>query len=409
MAYLCSSLSWCDMLIRNKYIERIKPFINKRLIKVLTGQRRVGKSVLLQTLAGILKQQNSDIQILYLDMEKYEFDSIKNYVDLMEYIKANKKADKIALFIDEIQGITEFEKALRSLYSDSNFDIYISGSNANLLSSELSTLLGGRYIEFEIHPFVYTEFLELKQIEDNDANFNSFLKFGGLPGLSDFEDNVGMKEEYLKNIYTSIIFRDVVRRNQIRNIAFLENLIQFVADNIGSLLSSTQISKYLKSQKLNISTNIVIEYLDYLCNAFIIRKVKRYDVKGKRMFEIGEKYYFEDLGIRNSIVGYRTTEVHKYLENVVFNHLKANGYNVKVGQIGSKEIDFVAEKNNEKKYIQVCYLLDSEKTIAREFGNLNEIKDNFEKIVLSLDAIKNGNSFEGIKNMSIRDFLISFE
>lgn len=396
------------MLLREKYIERIRPFMGKKLIKVLTGQRRVGKSVLLQSIADIIKAENSTIQILYIDMEKYEFDKLKTYIELMEYITSNKQAEKVALFIDEIQSIQGFEKALRSLYSDNSFDLYISGSNANLLSSELGTLLSGRYIEIEVYPLVYSEYLELKNEVDSGDSFNSYLQFGGLPGLVELPDIKSIKEEYLRNIYTSILYRDVIKRNQIRNIVFLENLVRFTADNIGSLLSATKISSYLKSQNLKISTNSVIEYLDYLCNSFIIRKVKRYDVIGKKIFEIGEKYYFEDLGIRNAIAGFKATEVQKYLENIVFNHLKANQYDVKIGQIGSKEIDFIAEKNNEKKYIQVCYLLNNETIIEREFGNLLAIKDNYEKVVVSTDSIKSSNTFSGIKHVSIRDFLLNF-
>jgi uncharacterized protein len=397
------------MLVRQIYIERIRPFMNKKLVKVLTGQRRVGKSVILQIIAEIIKAENPDTQIMFLDMENYAFDFLKTYIDLMEYIKINKKSEKIALFIDEIQNIDGFEKALRSLYSDQNFDIYITGSNANLLSGELGTLLSGRYIEIEVFPLIYTEYLELNKLADSETNFYTYLKFGGLPGLSELPENEAIKEEYLQNIYTSILFRDVIKRNQIRNIVFLENLVNFAANNIGSLLSSTKISKYLKSQNLNISTNIVIEYLDYLCNAFIIRKIKRYDVNGKKIFEIGEKYYFEDMGIRNALVGYRATEIQKHLENIVFNHLQAKQYRVTIGQIGDKEVDFVAEKNGERKYIQVTYLLSDQSTIDREFGNLLSIKDNYAKYVVSMDKLFSKNTIDGIFHLSIQDFLLNFE
>lgn len=397
-----------NMLIRQKYLERIKPFMGKKLIKVLTGQRRVGKSVLLQTIAHMISVEKQETQILFIDMEQYSFDFIKNYQDLMNYITTEKKKDSVALFIDEVQNVAGFEKALRSLYSDPHFDIYISGSNANLLSSELGTLLSGRYIEIEVFPLIYNEYLELYNTKDSEQNFNIYLQFGGLPGLAELPDIVAIKKEYLRNIYTSILFRDVVKRNQIRNISFLENLIRFSADNIGSLVSATKISTYLKSQNLNISTNAVIEYLDFMCNAFIVKKVKRYDVIGKKLFEIGEKYYYNDLGIRNIITGFKISEIQKYLENIVFNHLVANQYNVKIGQVGSHEIDFIAEKNNEKKYIQVCYLLENEATIEREFGNLKKIKDNYEKFVVSADAIKFSNTIEGIKHITIRDFLLNF-
>ena len=396
-------------MIRQKYLDRINPFMGKMLIKVLTGQRRVGKSVLLRTIADKIKGEQPDTQIMFIDMEKYEFDSIKTYVDLMEYIKLNKVHDKIALFIDEIQGINSFEKALRGLYSNPDFDIYISGSNANLLSGEMGTLLSGRYIEFEIFPLTYVEYLTINNYKDSEEIFYKFIQFGGLPGLSELPDVNSIKQEYLRNIYTSILYRDVIQRHNIRNHNFLENLVFFTANNIGSLLSANKISIYLKSQNQKIATNLVIEYLDSLCSAFIIRKVNRYNIEGKKLFEVGQKYYFEDLGIRNAIIGYKIDEIQKYLENIVFNHLKANQYDVKVGYFGNKEIDFVATKNNEKKYIQVCYRLENQSTIQREFGNLLAINDNYEKMVISADTIYSQNTYEGIKHYQIREFLLNFE
>jgi uncharacterized protein len=397
------------MIERKIYLNRIMPFVGKKLIKVFTGQRRVGKSHLLRTIAKKLESTISGIQIMMIDKEKFEFDNIVNYVDLMQYIEQNRKAEKIGLFIDEVQDIESFEKALRSLYSEDAFDIYISGSNANLLSGELGTLLSGRYIEIEVLPFTYNEFLEINQTTNSEANFNKYLQFGALPGLNELPDVDYLKEEYLKNIYNSIMFRDVIKRNQIRNVVFLENLIHFVADNIGSLVSSNKISEYLKSQKTNISTNSVIEYLELLCNAFIIRKVKRLDIKGKRVFEIGEKYFFEDLGIRHAIVGYRSTDIQKFLENIVFNHLKAMQYKVSVGIFDNKEIDFVAEKNGERKYIQVAYLLTDQNTIEREFGNLLNIKDNYPKYVVSMDKHLGKNTIDGIFHLSVQDFLMNIE
>lgn len=397
-----------NMIKRKIYLERVLPFVGKKLVKVFTGQRRVGKSHLLKTIAQELQVLLPDIQIMLIDKEKFEFASIENYVDLMQYIELNRKAEKIGLFIDEVQDIENFEKALRSLYSEDAFDIYVSGSNANLLSGELSTLLSGRYIEIEVFPFTYNEFLEINNTQSSDENFNKYLQFGALPGLNELPDKDYLKEEYLKNIYNSIMFKDVIRRNQIRNVVFLENLLHFVANNIGSLVSSNKISDYLKSQKTNISINSVIEYLEMLCNAFVIRKVKRLDIKGERVFEIGEKYYFEDLGIRNAIVGYRFTDIQKLLENIVFNHLKAMQYKVSVGIFHNKEIDFVAEKCGERKYIQVSYLLVDQNTLDREFGNLLQIKDNYAKYVISMDKNIGKNTYEGIFHLSIQEFLVTF-
>jgi predicted AAA+ superfamily ATPase len=308
------------------------------------------------------------------------------------------------IFIDEIQDIFEFEKALRSLLLDENNDIFITGSNANLLSGELATYLSGRYIEFNIMSLSYPEFLIFHQIENSEENLNNYFLYGGLPYLINLPLN-NQVFEYLKSIYSTIVYRDVVSRYNIRNMVLLEKLIVFLADNIGNIFSAKRISDFLKSQHTNTSPNQIQQHTEQLANSFLLHKVSRYDIKGRRIFEVGEKYYFENLGIRNILIGYRPDDLGKILENAVYNHLLYKGWEVKVGVFDSNEIDFVCRKNGETMYIQVALRLDEQKTIEREFGNLLKIKDNYPKFVITNDQFY-GNTYQGIQHIYIRDFLI---
>ncbi len=392
---------------RPLYIDRLKPFIGKSLIKVLIGQRRVGKSYLLMQLRDLIKEQYPDNQIIYINKEQHEFSEIKNSDDLLLYLKENVKENgKVALFIDEIQDIDSFEITLRDLLTRGNYDIYITGSNANLLSGELATFLSGRYIEIKVFGLSYTEFLLFYNLQDSVATFQNYLKFGGLPYLINLNTEIQVAYEYLSSIYNTILLKDVVARFKVRNVKFLENLIAFLADNMGSIVSSKKISEYLKSQKINISTQVVIDYLGYLEASFLIFKVKRTGIEGKKVFEIGEKYFFEDIGIRNAIVGFKTSDIHKILENVVYLHLRMAGYTVTVGQEGNKEVDFIAQKAGEKIYIQVAYMLTNEETINREFGNLLTIPDNFPKYVVTMDELTEISTHKGINRMHIKDFCL---
>ena len=390
------------------YMDKLNPFIGKSIIKVLTGQRRVGKSYLMYQVIDQLKASNSAINIIYIDKEQYEFDGIKNYEDLIKYYQNHAIEGKNALFIDEIQDIKKFEKALRSLYNLDNIDIYITGSNANMLSGELATFLSGRYIEIQVNSLSYSEFLMFHQKTNSQEVFMQFLRFGGLPNLIHFPLEESVVHEYLRNIYSTILYKDVIKRNSIRNVSFLENLVNYLADNLGSLVSAKKISDFLKSQQVSITPNTVLDYLDFIQNSFFIHRVKRQEIKGKKIFEIGEKYYFEDIGLRNAIIGFRLNEIQKLLENVVYNHLRVCGYVVRIGVLGQNEIDFVAEKNNETVYVQVCYLIQEQSTHDREFGNLLAIKNQFPKYVLSMDAPVNSNTFMGINHKSIPDFLLEF-
>lgn len=391
---------------RKGYIERIKPFMRKSVAKVLTGQRRVGKSFLLYQLIEEILGEEPNANIIYINLEDFEFSSLQTAQDLYSYIiSQSQKKDKNYIFIDEIQDIPGFEKVIRSLLLNEDNDIYITGSNANMLSGELATYLSGRYIEFKIYSLSYLEFLEFHGLTDNEKSYELYSRYGGLPYLLNLPLEDETVNEYLKSIYSTIVFRDVVSRYKLRNTLFLEKLIQFLSENIGNLFSAKNISDYLKSQHATVSVNQIQNYTEYLSNAFLIHRVERYDLIGKRVFEIGEKYYFENMGIRNIVIGYRITDKAKILENLVYNHLLYRGYEVKVGYYGDKEIDFIGEKNGEKLYIQVSLKIDSEKTAEREFGNLLKIQDNYPKMVITEDNF-NGNSYEGICHCSIRQFLM---
>ena len=391
---------------RKGYIDRIKPFMQKSVAKVLTGQRRVGKSFLLYQLIEEILAEEPDANIIYVNLEDFTFSSLQTAEDLHSYIISHSKEKvKNYIFIDEIQDIPGFEKVIRSLLLNEDNDIYITGSNAKMLSGELATYLSGRYIEFKIYSLSYSEFLEFHGLTESETSYELYSRYGGLPYLLNLPLEDETVNEYLKSVYSTIVFRDVVSRYKLRNTLFLEKLIEFLSENIGNLFSAKNISDYLKSQHTAISVNQIQSYTEYLNNAFLIHRVERYDLIGKRVFEIGEKYYFENMGIRNIVIGYRITDKAKILENLVYNHLLYKGYDIKVGYYGDKEIDFVGEKNGEKLYIQVALKIDSDKTAEREFGNLLKIQDNYPKIVVTEDTFS-GNSYEGIRHCSIRQFLM---
>jgi len=394
------------ILSRPRYIDQVKPFMRKNLIKVLSGQRRVGKSYLLFQLMETIRQEEQDAPVIYINKEDLQFDFIRNAQDLHQYILSRKEdGRKNYIFIDEIQDITEFEKALRSLLLDEDHDLYITGSNAKLLSGELATYLSGRYIEFTVYSLSYPEFLQFHQLEHSGVSMEYYFKFGGLPYLI----NLPLTEqafEYIHSVYSTIVFRDVVSRYNLRNTVFLEKLIRFLADNIGSLFSSKRISDFLKSQHTNIAPNQVQLYTQYLTNAFIVHEAGRYDIAGRRLFETGSKFYFENTGIRNAIIGYRIKDRGKVLENVVYNHLLYLGYDVKVGTLQHQEIDFVCERAGERLYVQVALHLENESTMEREFGNLLKITDNYPKLVVSAGNFE-GNTYQGIQHMSLGKFLVT--
>lgn len=394
-----------ELIKREKYLSRIRPYYNKPLIKVITGQRRVGKSYMLKQIEAELKIINPTAKFIIIDKEKFEFDDIKTYVQLFEYVKSNSTINTNYLFIDEVQEIEQYEKALRSLLTDGNFDIYCTGSNSHVFSGELATLLSGRQVEIRIHGLSFCEFLQFHELNKSRESLMRYLKHGGMPYLIHVPVDDEMVFDYLKNIYASILYRDIVSRNQIRDTSFLENLLRYLADNTGSIVSANKISDYLKSQQNNKTTSVIINYINYLEKAYFISAAKRQDIQGKRIFESGEKYFFEDIGLRNAVGGYKPADISKVLENVVYNHLIYWGFSVCVGKSINKEIDFIAGRNGEFIYVQVAYLLANESVIEREFGNLLEIRDNYPKFVVSMDDFPAITSYKGIKHLHLLDFL----
>ena len=391
---------------RPKYLEMVRPFMGKEIIKVFTGQRRVGKSYIMAQVADTIKQADKKISIIYIDKEKYEFESIKNYHDLTKYILNKTGGAKTCVFIDEVQEIEGFEKAVRDFARSGKYDVYISGSNSELLSSDLAGKLSGRYIEIRVHGLSYGEFLVFHKLEKSMDSLEKYIRYGGLPYLVNLKLNDEQVFGYLKNVFDAVILKDVVSRFEIRNVNFLERLIEYLADNLGSLVSAKKISDFLESQNIKLSPNTVLNYLSFLQSSFFVAKAPRIDISGKKIFEIGEKYYFEDLGLRHVIVNFKQVDINKILENLVYCRLIGLGYKVFVEQIDNGEVDFVAEMKGERIYVQVAYLIASGKVEKREFGSLLAIKDNYRKYVVTMDKMAGG-SVKGVAHLHILDFLIN--
>lgn len=377
------------------------------IVKVMIGHRRVGKSYILYQLIAEIRKEERDAHIIYINKEDIAYADIVSSKDLHDYIAPRLiRKKKNYIFIDEIQEIEDFKVAVRSLALDDGNDIYITGSNSEMFSSDLANELGGRYVEFKIYSLLYTEFLDFHKLPDDDESLEKYNRFGGLPYLIHLPMREEVVMEYIRSVYSTIVLRDVVARNNIRNTAFLERLIRFLADHIGSLFSSKSISDFLKSQNIRMSPSLVSEYADSLASAFVVHRLGRYDIVGKRYFERGEKYFFENMGIRNVVAGYKPQDRAKRLENIVCNHLLYCGYEVMVGTLSTGEIDFVCTRSGETLYVQVSVELSKPETIAREFGNLLKIKDNYPKIVVSGERSFE-NSYEGIEHIYIRNFLTS--
>jgi len=397
------------ILKRENYLERISVWIDKPVIKVIIGQRRVGKSMFLIQIMEQVRSTNPTANCIYINTENEEYQYVKNYEDLQKEVKARLKNEaKNYLFVDEIQDIVEFERALRSFLSKNQCDIYISGSNSQLMSGELATFLSGRYVEFKIHPLSFSEFCLFHNLPNNNDALLKYLRYGGMPFLRHLPLEDFTVNEYLQSIYNTILLRDIAERYDVRNITLLKNLSRFIADSSGTIFSSLSISNYFKSIQLQISPKTILDYAGYLLNSFIINQVERYNLVGKKILTSGGKMYFEDFGLRNAIVGgFKFTDIQKILENVVYMHLVRNNFKVFVGQMRDKEIDFIAERGSEKCYIQVAYKLHLEETINREFCNFLSIKDNFPKIVVTMDELA-GVDYQGIKHIHILDFLLKY-
>ncbi len=396
-----------EAIIRQSYIDKIEKQLGKETIIVLVGQRRVGKSYTLKMIRD-RKVSDENNNIIYIDKEKREFDDIQTYQDLNNYIGQHFLPDKHNyILIDEIQDIKEFERSIRSYRTEPNTDIIITGSNARMLSNELSTLIGGRYKEIHIQSLSYNEFLEFQQLSDTDESLALYIQYGGLPGLAKIGLDEDDAREYQTDIYHTVLLKDVIMRNQIRNVPFLENLVRFLADNTGKLISANSIAKYMKSQGEPVTSTVIINYISFLCEAYILHKVNRYDIHGKRIFETNDKFYFEDNGIRNALAGgTREGDIEKVIENIIYQHLIRLGYQVYVGQLQAGEIDFVCTKpKGERIYVQASYVIADAATREREFGNLRLIKDNYPKYVISMTPLLTRNDDEGITHLHLRKFL----
>ena len=400
------------MIKRESYMRRIRPFINGELVKVMTGIRRSGKSVMLE----LVKQE-----LLEMGVRAEQFISI-NFED-MRYLHlctaqalhqeiltwAEGIEGKVYLFFDEIQEVKDWEKCVNSLRVALDCDIYITGSNAKLLSGELATYLGGRYVEFVIYPFSFAEFLELYRSTDPLATagqcFQQYLRFGGMPYLSRLNYQEEPVRQYLNDLYDSVQLKDIVKRNRVRDVDLLERILAYVMANVGTTFSAGSLAKFFKSEQRSVSPETVLNYIRYCCDAYLLYRVKRQDLQGKQILATSEKYYIADHGIREAVFGGNMRDINLVLENIVFLELLRRGYTVTVGKAGEKEVDFVCDKRGEMLYVQVTYLLASEETVAREFGAYDGIRDNFPKYVVSMDELDL--SRNGIKHRNIRDFLLA--
>ena len=401
------------MLKRDEYIKQIVPFIDKDVIKVLTGIRRSGKSVMLKLLMEELKNRGiNENQFIYINFENLKYRNLKNYERLYDFIlnKVDDKYKSYYIFLDEIQEVEEWERCVNSLRVDEdfNFDIYITGSNAKLLSGELSTYLAGRYIEFVVYPFSFKEFFEImkeknKEIDLKEA-FQKYVKFGGMPFLHNLDYNFEASMQYLQDLYASIILKDITQRNNIRDTDLLERIINYVIMNIGNTFSATSISKFFKSENRKVATETILNYIKACEEAFLVYRVARNDLLGKKILNVNEKYYIADHGIREAIMENNQKNINQVLENIVYFEMLRRGYNIKIGKVDNLEVDFVCKKNDETIYIQVSYLLASEDTKEREFLVLENIKDNYPKYVLSMDEFDM--SRNGIKHVNLIKFLV---
>lgn len=395
-----------ELVSRPNYYSKVEKLLGKGILIVLTGQRRVGKSYVMKEL--VQRKQTEDANVIYIDKEKTAFDFIADYKDLVTYIDEQRKPQKHTyILIDEVQEIKEFERGLRNYYDSPEIDIIVTGSNSDTLSSDLATLLSGRYVEIFIQGLSYEEFLVFHQLEDNDEALRKYINYGGLPGLRPMGlDDPEVVRQYLQGVYNTILVKDIVRRKKVRNVPFLENLIKYVGDNIGKPLSATNIQNYMTSNKNQVSKNLILKYLKATTEAFLVHNVTRYNLHGKKLLESNDKYYFGDVGLRNFVVGgRRANDIEKIVENLVYQHLIRLGYKVNVGQMYATEIDFVGTKGDDTIYVQASYLISEESTFEREFGNLQKINDNYPKYVISMTPFLDSSKYEGIIHVPLAEFL----
>ena len=399
------------MIKRERYMQQIRPFIDKDLIKVMTGIRRGGKSVMLDLIKEeLLGRSVLPEQIISYNFEKLSLEPLTTAVALHEDVmqKAKGIPGKAYLFFDEIQEVEQWEKCVNSLRVSLNCDIYITGSNAKLLSTELTTYLGGRYVEFIIYPFSFREYLEVCLEENKSSNissaFNSYLMTGGMPYLYNLNFQTEPCNQYLNDLFNSVVLKDIVKRHNIRDIDLLERIVSYMMANVGNTFSALSVSNFLKNEKRKVSTDTVLNYISYCVESYLFYQVKRQNLQGKRILSTNEKYYIADIGIRQAVYGGNMRDINLVLENIVYMELLRRGYRVTVGRNGDKEVDFVCDKQGERLYIQVAYILAEQSTIEREFGAFDNIKDNYPKYVVTMDEFDM--SRNGIKHKNIRDFLL---
>ncbi len=407
---MLSNINDMGIIVRQHYLSKVEKYLGKDMIIVLTGQRRVGKSYMLKMIRDI-KAKDKNNNVIYVDKEKKGFDHIKTYQDLNAYIDAHYQTGKMNyILIDEVQEIEDFERSVRSYRTELDAEVIVTGSNAKMLSKELSTIIGGRYKEIHVQSLSYKEFLQFHNFQDGDDALAKYIQFGGLPGLVKMGLNEDDAMEYQKDVLNTVLLKDVISRNNIRNVPFMEKLTSFIADNIGKIISASSISKFMKSQGTSVSPDTVIDYTQYLEDAYIINRVNRYDIHGKRIFESNDKFYFEDHGLRNAQAeGTREGDIEKIIENIIYQHLMGLGYKVNVGQLQAGEIDFVCTKKAGAKriYIQASYIIANDETREREFGNLRNIKDNYPKYVISMTPGVIRNDDNGITHLHLRNFLMA--
>lgn len=400
------------MIKRELYMNRIRPFIGTDLVKVLTGIRRSGKSVMLELIKQEISAQGvSEQNFICINFEDMRYSNLLTAKALHNEVMARAEGveGKVYLFFDEIQEVEDWEKCINSFRVALDCDIYITGSNAKLLSSELATYLGGRYVEFIIYPFSFAEFTEMyKQLNPENTTadiFKAYLFFGGMPYLGNLRYQAEPVQQYLSDIFVSVQLKDVIKRNKVRDVDLLERIIAYVIANVGTTFSANSLVKFLKNERRTVAAETVMNYIKYCTEAFLFYQVKRQDLQGKQLLAINEKYYIADHGIREAVFGGNMRDINLVLENIVYMEMLRRGYDVTVGKIGDKEIDFVCEKAGEKIYLQVAYLLATKDTIKREFGAFDNVKDNYPKYVLSLDEFDM--SRNGIKHFNIREFLLA--
>lgn len=401
------------MIKRDLYLDKIRPFIDKPFIKVITGIRRCGKSTILMMIKEeILDKGIDDSNIVYINFESMLYSDIDNSKKLYSYVKDQvKNSNKYYLFFDEIQEVKDWEKAINSFLIDFDCDIYITGSNSKLLSSELATYLTGRYIEINVNTLSFGEYLDFRNQVNHIEDINTreelkrFIRLGGFPAVHTGNYDIESAYKIVSDIYSSALLRDTIQRYKIRNIELLERIVKFVFDNVGNTFSANNIAKYFKSQQRNVDINTIYNYLNALESSFIIQKVSRYDIAGKNILKTNEKFYLADQSLKYATMGYKDRAISGILENIVYLELKSRGYDIFIGKLGDTEVDFIAEKQNEKVYIQVSYVLVDESTIEREFRPLLKIKDHYPKYVVTMDDFFEDN-VDGVKHVNLADFLL---